>query len=192
MKKDKSKHHLFTYYEVRKKLIQIFGEPITDEEHIFIQTEIKRVRKMMPLYEIDHNKHMELHKNDKKLDEKDIIELMIWAENNGRDYIGTDKKGRTLQFKKKIQSLKTACECGGAFGGIYDGVKRCDKCAKIAVVRRSFNYITISAHNDDLYEYGKWAYNQLIELGKQGFEIIKVQEMHDCGSCVLLKKELSQ
>lgn len=56
-------------------------------------------------------------------------------------------------------------------------------------VRRSFDYRIISAHNNDLYECGKWAYNHLMELGKQGYEIVKVQEMHDCGSWVLLKKE---
>lgn len=58
-----------------------------------------------------------------------------------------------------------------------------------SVIKRSFDYKIISAHNADLYEYGKWAYNHLIELGKQGYEIVKVQEIHDCGSWVLLKKE---
>jgi len=59
-----SKHHLFTYYEVRKKLTQIWGEPITEEDHQKIHAEIKRVRKIMPLYEINDELHKKIHKED--------------------------------------------------------------------------------------------------------------------------------
>lgn len=57
-----NKHHLFTYYQIRKELVKIFGEPKTDDEHIALHKEIRRVRKIIPVYEIDINKHREIHK----------------------------------------------------------------------------------------------------------------------------------
>ena len=35
--------------------------------------------------------------------EKDLIKAMIWAENNGKHYIGTDKKGQLKQFTNWIK-----------------------------------------------------------------------------------------
>jgi len=59
---EKSQHHLFTYHEVRQKLVQVFGEPITDQEHRQLHKEIFRVRKLMPKYLIDHELHKRIHK----------------------------------------------------------------------------------------------------------------------------------
>lgn len=57
-------HHLFTYYEVRRKLVQVFGQPKTQDEHDFLHKEIKRVRAIMPKYKVSHEKHVEIHKQD--------------------------------------------------------------------------------------------------------------------------------
>jgi protoporphyrinogen oxidase len=65
-KNNKSKHHLFTYHEIRKKLIQVLGEPVTNEDHVKLQAEIRKVHKKMPVYLIDHDKHMAIHKGDIK------------------------------------------------------------------------------------------------------------------------------
>lgn len=54
-------------------------------------------------------------------------------------------------------------------------------------VSGSFSYKTISAHNNDLYEPNGWAYKHLIELGKEGWEVVKIQSVHECGSWVFLK-----
>lgn len=72
-------------------------------------------------------------------------------------------------------------------GEIYVEVDDCQ--SNVPSIKRCFEYKTISAHNNDLYDYGKWAYKHLIELGKQGYEIVKVQEQHECASWVLLKRE---
>ena len=53
-----------------------------------------------------------------------------------------------------------------------------------------FEYKTISAHNDDLYEVNGWAFNHLNDLGKQGWEVVKIQPLHKCGSWVFLKKQI--
>ena len=37
--------------------------------------------------------------------EHDVIDLMIWAEINGRNFTGTDIDGRLIQFKNKIKSF---------------------------------------------------------------------------------------
>ncbi|MCK4814918.1 hypothetical protein KA005_04035 [bacterium] len=57
-----SRHHLFSYYEIRDKLIEIFGEPKTDEEHIFIQKKTTKIRSRMPLYGLSDEFHQEIHK----------------------------------------------------------------------------------------------------------------------------------
>lgn len=59
-----SKHHLFTYYEVRKKLVQIWGEPQSSEDHEKLHNEIKCIRKIMPIYEIDNELHIKIHKEE--------------------------------------------------------------------------------------------------------------------------------
>lgn len=56
-----SEHHLFTYQEIRAKIVQIFGEPRTDEEHIRIQEETSKAWKQMPKYLIPHELHKRIH-----------------------------------------------------------------------------------------------------------------------------------
>lgn len=62
----KNKHHLFTYYEVRDKLVQMWGKPKTDKEHDKIHKEIKRVRKIMPTYLVDIEHHARIHSQEVK------------------------------------------------------------------------------------------------------------------------------
>lgn len=56
-----SKHHLFSYYEIRAKLIEIFGEPKSDEDYRKLSEEAKKCKKMMPIYKIDHQLHKSIH-----------------------------------------------------------------------------------------------------------------------------------
>ena len=58
-----SKHHLFSYHEVRKRLIEIYGKPKNDEDHIFLQNEVIAFRKRMKLYGLLEDFHKEIHKN---------------------------------------------------------------------------------------------------------------------------------
>ena len=75
-------------------------------------------------------------------------------------------------------------QCAYSFrDGLRNGKKESKK-------NRTFDYKTIEAHNADLYGYDKWAYNKLIELGKEGYEIVKIQPIHESGSWVLLKKKI--
>ena len=60
-----NKHHLFTYYECRQALIDIFGEPKTTAEHEFITKEARKVWKKMPTYEIDIKLHETINKKGK-------------------------------------------------------------------------------------------------------------------------------
>jgi hypothetical protein len=57
-----SKHHLFTYHEVRERLVQIHGKPKTDQDHAWLHTEIKKFRAAMPLYGLCEEFHAEIHK----------------------------------------------------------------------------------------------------------------------------------
>ncbi len=59
-----SKHHLFSYYEIKKNLIKVFGEPKNSEEHLFLHKEIKRIQKIIPQYALSDKLHKEIHKND--------------------------------------------------------------------------------------------------------------------------------
>jgi len=54
-------HHLFTYNEVREKLIQVFGKPKTDSEHSFISLLTRRIWNRMPKFPIDKEMHKEIH-----------------------------------------------------------------------------------------------------------------------------------
>lgn len=57
----RSKHHLFTYHEVRARLVEIFGLPATDADHCWLHREIIRFRKAMPLYGLDPAFHQKIH-----------------------------------------------------------------------------------------------------------------------------------
>ncbi len=50
-------HHLFNYYEVRGKLISLFGEPKTNEEHEILSMRCKKVMNNMPVFILDKDKH---------------------------------------------------------------------------------------------------------------------------------------
>lgn len=57
-----SKHHLFDYYEVRDKLVELFGNPKNDEEHKILHDRIKQCMNNIPVFVIDEKKHKEVHK----------------------------------------------------------------------------------------------------------------------------------
>ncbi len=61
IKEAQNMHHIFTYYEVREKIIEIFGEPHTDVEHKLIQQETDWAWKKMPKYKLPVNKHNLIH-----------------------------------------------------------------------------------------------------------------------------------
>lgn len=56
-----SNHHLFTCGEIRDKLVEIFGEPKTDEEHRRLHEEVGKCWRQMPQYLIDHQLHKKIH-----------------------------------------------------------------------------------------------------------------------------------
>lgn len=61
---DSTKHHLFTRPEVRAALIKVFGEPKTQEESVFLESEILRVHgTLMPIYTINIHHHRAIHQN---------------------------------------------------------------------------------------------------------------------------------
>lgn len=61
---EKSKHHLFTCGEIRAKLVQIFGKPVSDEDHLRLHREISKCWRQMPIYLIDHQLHKKIHFGD--------------------------------------------------------------------------------------------------------------------------------
>lgn len=67
-------HHLFTRTEIRKALVRILGNPETDEEHRFLQNEVKKAFNKMPQYAIENNQHKDLHKN--KVEILDLIDIL--------------------------------------------------------------------------------------------------------------------
>ena len=58
---EKNVHHIFTYNEIREKIVEIFGEPETDTEHRFIQQETIWAHKKMPCYKLPIKKHRLIH-----------------------------------------------------------------------------------------------------------------------------------
>lgn len=60
----RSDHHLFTMPEIRAKLVQIFGEPKTDEEHRRLHHEMRKCHSQMPVYTIDHKLHERIHRDE--------------------------------------------------------------------------------------------------------------------------------
>lgn len=57
-----SKHHLFTYHEVRARLVEIHGKPKTEADHEWLHAEIRRFRAAMPLYGLCEEFHRTIHK----------------------------------------------------------------------------------------------------------------------------------
>lgn len=59
-----SKHHLFDYPEIRINLIKLFGEPITDEDHITLHKRCKICMDEIPVFVIEKKRHEEYHKKE--------------------------------------------------------------------------------------------------------------------------------
>jgi len=60
-----SKHHIFDYYEVKEKIVLLFGEPKTDEEHKTLHNRIKKCMDVIPVFVIDRKFHNKYHKEIK-------------------------------------------------------------------------------------------------------------------------------
>lgn len=60
-KKDESVHHLFSYFEIRRAVVDIFGDPKSEEEHLDLHKKIKDAFKQMPLYVIKKEHHSQIH-----------------------------------------------------------------------------------------------------------------------------------
>ncbi len=56
-----SRHHLFDYYDVRDKLIELFGKPNDEDEHDVLHKRIKKCMNVIPVFIIDENKHKDYH-----------------------------------------------------------------------------------------------------------------------------------
>lgn len=59
-----SNHHLFTRPEIRAKLIQIYGEPVTEADHRRIQRLVEQCHRRIPTFKIDHALHKSIHSGD--------------------------------------------------------------------------------------------------------------------------------
>lgn len=58
---NENRHHLFSYQEIKFNLLQIYGQPITEEEHDIINKEVMKVWRKMPKYRIMKSLHSEIH-----------------------------------------------------------------------------------------------------------------------------------
>ena len=56
-----SRHHLFTYHDIRAKLVEVYGEPVTDDDHQWLQKETRRLWKQSPTVMLDSDFHRQLH-----------------------------------------------------------------------------------------------------------------------------------
>lgn len=65
LKPGKSRHHLFSYPEIRAKLVELHGNPVTDEDHKWLHREVRRIHSKMPIYRLDAEFHRAIHLNDK-------------------------------------------------------------------------------------------------------------------------------
>ena len=62
-----SRHHLFTYHEIRAKLVAVYGTPVTDDDHRWLQKETRRIHRKTETVMIDAEFHQGLNCGDKQL-----------------------------------------------------------------------------------------------------------------------------
>jgi len=60
-----SKHHLFSYYEVKAKIVELFGRPKTEKEHEKLHWRIQKCMAQIPVFVILKKQHEKLHKKTK-------------------------------------------------------------------------------------------------------------------------------
>lgn len=58
----KTTHHLFSLSEIHTRLIEIQGEPRTEEEAQRLRAKAKRLYSGMPVFKLAQRKHTKLHK----------------------------------------------------------------------------------------------------------------------------------
>lgn len=63
-----SKHHLFTYYDIRARLVEIFGKPITEKDHEVLTRTAKRLHKKSPFIMLDDEVHKNIHRKTRTKD----------------------------------------------------------------------------------------------------------------------------
>lgn len=54
-------HHLFDYYDVRDKIMEIIGEPKTEEGHTTLQRYVRIVMDNQVSFKIPKEKHRKIH-----------------------------------------------------------------------------------------------------------------------------------
>lgn len=101
----KTKHHIFTYTEVRHALVDILGEPETEEQHRHIQKEAMKIWKRLPLYELELEDHKNVHKKQKERHGS----AMRWFNDEIQKMFGKEKINREafLEINKLALNLKT-------------------------------------------------------------------------------------
>lgn len=57
-----SRHHLFRRDEIREKLIEIMGTPLTQGDSDRLEREVDFAWNAMPIYTISHELHVEIHR----------------------------------------------------------------------------------------------------------------------------------
>jgi hypothetical protein len=99
---NENKHHIFTISEVRKKVIDIFGEPKTEFEKRMIERETNWAWTNLPKYKMDKGKHKMIHINAKK--ETHIMKYKL--KNAQEAYIKNKTLSKKLAEKKeRVQEL---------------------------------------------------------------------------------------
>ena len=56
-----SKHHLFTYHEIKARLVEVFGDPQCDSDHEFLQDKVKLFHGKMETYGLSFAAHEAIH-----------------------------------------------------------------------------------------------------------------------------------
>ncbi len=71
-KKQPTKHHIFSYHQVRKELLRIYDRPVTEEEHKKFQDMIRSMHRKIPKVEICEECHQEIEKKKQPIKVRNI------------------------------------------------------------------------------------------------------------------------
>lgn len=90
---DENAHHIFKIPEVRKKIIEIFGEPTNEFQRRMIENETMWAFNNLPKYVINKGKHGIIHENQKK----DVHYMKYKIKSSDEKFM----KNKTLAAKNK-------------------------------------------------------------------------------------------
>jgi len=93
---EENRHHIFSIPEIREKMIQIFGEPRTEEDFLLIERETNWAWCSMPRYRLPVIKHRLIHESKEK--KPRILSYAV------KDY--HEKFERTRRIGKELKKLK--------------------------------------------------------------------------------------